>query len=141
MRYNLIRKAKVGLNLKMKNKKAFIKRVENFTCEVCGSRVKGNGYTDHCPNCLWSKHVDISPGDRRSSCQGLMEPLAVTKRNGEWQIFYRCQKCGYERFNKIAPEDNLDEIIRLSTQPVRPTILTKIRSKHQNYRRSLAILL
>jgi len=37
----------------------FSKKVENFTCEACGNKVKGSGYTDHCPNCLYSKHVDV----------------------------------------------------------------------------------
>ena len=43
----------------------FIRREENFVCEVCGAKVKGTGYTNHCPQYLWSKHVDkLIPGDR-----------------------------------------------------------------------------
>jgi rubrerythrin len=98
----------------MKQKKKFSKKVEDFTCEVCGQKVKGSGYTDHCPHCLFSKHVDLFPGDRKAKCKGLMEPIGVIKRKGKWQILYRCQKCGHERFNKIAPEDNQEEIAELS---------------------------
>jgi len=39
---------------------------EDFTCENCNEEVKALGYTarDHCPYCLYSKHVDKNPGDR-----------------------------------------------------------------------------
>lgn len=96
--------------------KKFSKRVENFVCEVCGTKVKGNGFTDHCPNCLWSKHVDINPGDRSAECDGLMEPVGITQgKEDKLRIVYRCQKCGYQRVNNAVPEDNLERIIQLST--------------------------
>lgn len=44
--------------------KHFTKTVEDFICAHCGTHVRGNGYTNHCPECLWSKHVDNNPGDR-----------------------------------------------------------------------------
>lgn len=97
--------------------KKFIKRTEDFVCEVCGTKVKGTGYTDHCPSCLFSKHVDVFPGDRKIKCGGLMEPIGATKRKGKWQILYCCQKCGHKRFNKIAPEDNKEKIAKLSRFP------------------------
>lgn len=78
----------------------------------------GTGYTDHCPNCLWSKHVDINPGDRQSQCRGLMEPVGARLTNGEWKIYYCCQKCSYTHFNKAAAEDNMETIIKLSTRPI-----------------------
>lgn len=100
----------------MKNKK-FQKRKEDFTCEVCGFKVKGTGYTNHCPNCLWSKHVDINPGDRASFCRGLMEPIGLRQKNGQWQIIHRCQKCGVKKVNKTSPNDNFEKIIKLSQKP------------------------
>jgi len=57
--------------------KKFKRTKENFTCENCGFLVEGDGYTNHCPRCLWSKHVDINPGDRCSNCFGMMEPIDV----------------------------------------------------------------
>jgi predicted RNA-binding Zn-ribbon protein involved in translation (DUF1610 family) len=98
--------------------KKFAKRVEDFVCQVCGVKVKGSGYTDHCPNCLWSKHVDVNPGDRQADCGGLMEPIGAVKKGDNWQIFYKCQKCGYKRFNRVAPDDNIDKVIELSKKPV-----------------------
>ena len=100
-------------------KKKFQKRVEDFTCQVCGTKVKGSGYTDHCPNCLWSKHVDINPGDRRADCQGLMKPIGAIKEKGNWKIIYQCQKCGYQHKNKAAEQDNRQKIINLSTNPIK----------------------
>lgn len=93
--------------------KKFIRTKEDFVCSACGTKVTGTGYTDHCPNCLVSKHVDINPGDRQASCGGLMEPVGIEQKQGAWQIKYRCQKCGYRRKNKVAREDRFEEIVKL----------------------------
>ena len=94
--------------------KKFNRRIENFICEHCGTEVYGNGYTNHCPNCLWSKHVDVNPGDRAADCGGLMEPVGVELKNGEYILLQKCKKCGHLRKNKVSPEDNFEEIIKLS---------------------------
>lgn len=88
----------------------FIKRKEDFVCAVCGRKVKGDGYTDHCPFCLWSKHVDIFPGDRQEECGGLMEPMGIEKKKGQWRLLYRCQKCSYQRWNKATKNDKLSSL-------------------------------
>jgi ribosomal protein L37E len=93
--------------------KSFIKRKEDFLCENCGEKVRGNGYTNHCPKCFFSKHVDINPGDRACDCGGLMEPIAILQKNGEFSILHRCVKCGFERKNKISDEDDRDELYKL----------------------------
>ena len=102
----------------MQNKR-FQKRVEDFICEKCGNRVKGKGYTDHCPQCLWSKHVDINPGDRLSKCNGLMEPIGITVKNDKYIIYYCCTKCGFEHRVKSVPDDNFDEIIKIANRPLK----------------------
>jgi len=98
--------------------KKFQRRIEDFVCEKCGTMVKGTGYTDHCPNCLWSKHVDINPGDRNARCKGLMEPMRLEVKRGEYIIHYRCQKCGYKFRVKATPNDNFDQIIALVGRPL-----------------------
>ncbi|MDD5341156.1 MAG: RNHCP domain-containing protein [Patescibacteria group bacterium] len=98
--------------------KKFQRKIEDFVCENCGQKIEGSGYTDHCPNCLYSKHVDINPGDRLCPCQGLMEPMCVQLKHGEKIIFYRCQKCGHEHQVKSLPQDNQKELIKLSANPV-----------------------
>ena len=54
---------------------------ESFICENCGKKVTKLGYTarDHCPYCLYSKHLDINPGDRECTCHGLMKPIGIEK--------------------------------------------------------------
>lgn len=98
--------------------KKFKKTVENFTCLVCKQIVVGDGFTDHCPRCLWSKHVDINPGDRLAECCGPMEPISSKIQKEEWKIFYKCQKCGYIHFNKTTPEDNMETVIKISSRPI-----------------------
>lgn len=85
----------------------FIRTKEDFTCEHCGRAVVGNGYTNHCPECLWSKHVDVDPGDRAAGCGGLMRPVSFEKRGEEIVVRHRCERCGHEKPNKLAPIDNL----------------------------------
>lgn len=94
--------------------KKFNRNIEDFTCENCGTEVQGNGYTNHCPNCLFSKHVDINPGDRSAECGGLMEPVGLEIKNGEYIIIHRCKKCGFMRKNKTSPDDNFEAVLSLS---------------------------
>ena len=94
--------------------KKFIRNIENFTCENCGKEVIGNGYTNHCPNCLHSKHVDINPGDRGCECGGLMKPFEVLQKGGEFIILHKCMKCGFERKNKFVDGDNYATLVEVS---------------------------
>lgn len=92
----------------------FTRRVENFVCEHCHATVTGNGYTNHCPNCLHSKHVDNNPGDRACECCGLMEPTGLDQKNGEFIIIFRCTKCSAVKRNKVSENDSREAIIALS---------------------------
>lgn len=98
----------------MQKEKKFQKRQENFKCAHCGKEVEGTGYTNHCPECFYSKHVDINPGDRANPCQGLMPPVALAYKNGEYILTHRCRLCGQEKKNKLSKEDNRDRLIALS---------------------------
>lgn len=94
--------------------KRFSRCIEDFVCENCGKLVKGNGYTNHCPNCLFSKHVDINPGDREATCGGIMEPISVENGRKNFIITFRCKKCGHARRNQSSKDDSMDKIIELS---------------------------
>lgn len=96
----------------------FIRKIEDFTCGKCGSAMKGNGYTNHCPECLWSKHVDIHPGDRKALCQGLMEPIRTMEEKGRRRILHHCISCGYEKVNDVAEEDNFEMILSVMKRSV-----------------------
>ncbi|MBQ9732477.1 MAG: RNHCP domain-containing protein [Alphaproteobacteria bacterium] len=93
--------------------KRFSRRTEDFVCEHCNTEVKGNGYTNHCPHCLYSKHVDINPGDRASDCGGLMEPIDIEQKNGGYIVIQRCLRCGFIRKNKITAEDNFEAVLNI----------------------------
>ena len=96
--------------------KQFTRTIENFVCEHCGREVTGTGYTNHCPDCLWSKHVDKNPGDRLAlqTCGGMMEPIATEKKGKDYMITHRCVKCGFERKNSFGPDDNFDTLVKIS---------------------------
>jgi len=89
----------------------FIKNVEDFTCGHCGAQVTGDGYTNHCPKCLWSKHVDINPGDRAEICGGLMEPIGVELNQGKYDIAHRCIKCSTVRRTKSVEGDDVGDFL------------------------------
>ncbi|MDD3678765.1 MAG: RNHCP domain-containing protein [Patescibacteria group bacterium] len=94
--------------------KRFKRTVENFKCENCGVEVFGNGYTDHCPECLWGKHVDIYPGDRAARCGGAMKPIGIEVIGGRYRIRYLCQKCDHEFVIHSAKNDNFEEILKIT---------------------------
>lgn len=92
----------------------FIRTKEDFVCEKCGALVIGTGYTNHCPRCLWSKHVDVDPGDRLALCYGMMEPMRIEGTVARLRVLNRCTLCGFERYNDIAQTDSLDAVISVS---------------------------
>ncbi len=94
--------------------KKFQRKPEDFVCEQCATTVKGNGYTDHCPECLYGKHVDIFPGDRLEECHGLLKPIAIIKKGDVQSLEYQCQKCGELSKNKLAENDSSDAVLRLA---------------------------
>lgn len=97
--------------------KQFTKRDEEFVCENCGKKVSKLGYTsrDHCPHCLYSKHVDNMPGDREAECRGLLKPIQVELDSKKgYVIIYKCEKCGAIRKNKSAIDDDMDLLIKLT---------------------------
>ncbi len=98
--------------------KQFQRKKEDFVCEHCGAKVKGNGYTNHCPKCLYSKHVDINPGDRLECCGGLMEPVDLEIKDGKYVLVHKCQKCGFIRRNKVCDDDDFEAVLKLAKQKV-----------------------
>ncbi len=93
--------------------KRFSKKTEDFTCSNCGAKVRGTGYTDHCPRCLFSRHVDLNPGDRRSRCKGEMRPVGASSDRRGFTIHYICTRCRVRRSVKAAANDNMELIYGL----------------------------
>jgi len=90
---------------------------EQFNCENCWKEITKHpegSARNHCPYCLYSKHMDKDfPWDRASTCHWLMKPIWIdNKKNKWWMIKHRCEKCGKEILNKVAPDDNFIEFIQ-----------------------------
>lgn len=95
----------------------FIAREESFVCDHCGAAVeplKGGTYRNHCPQCLWSKHVDDQgPGDRTSLCGGMMEPVGMDQSGKKgWMVMHVCTVCGKKIPNVIAPDDDWESFAK-----------------------------
>ncbi len=103
---------------------------QDFKCRQCGAMVSANrelsgvNNRNHCPICLWSRHVDLDiPGDRKADCGSRMEPIgltikAVNKRynaenQGELMLVHRCAGCGKVSINRIAADDDTQNVFQL----------------------------
>jgi hypothetical protein len=98
----------------------FQRTIENFSCLNCGTEVVGDGYTNHCPSCLWSRHVDRQPGDRKAECKGMMMPVELEGQLAELRILHRCQLCGKEIWNQAAQDDDFDTLLALARERGEP---------------------
>jgi hypothetical protein len=106
---------------------------EVFKCRHCRRFVcplpYGGHHRNHCPFCLYSRHVDDrKPGDRMSSCGASMEPTGYFQRpNGEYVIVHHCMGCDIERFNRIGADDDFDLVLLLPEVPPRTSREVKAR--------------
>ena len=103
-------------------------RLQNcdFRCNHCGNFVSalsllcGVNNRNHCPNCLWSRHLDLAAaGDRLSACKAPMQPLGLTMKpghnkyaraGGELMLIHACLDCGRISMNRIAADDDVDSL-------------------------------
>lgn len=117
---------------KMRKYKQAKQKEDEFRCIHCGKWVTtteymGTRHRNHCPFCLWSKHVDLEkPGDRKALCGAGMEPVGLTfkqegvdkygrPRQGELMSIHHCtnQDCGKISINRIAGDDSPEEILKV----------------------------
>lgn len=97
--------------------------VRTFRCGHCSFAVPhfapGTRHRNHCPICLWSRHLDDAPGDRAAACGGLMEPVAISPRpDGEWMVVHRCRQCDELRRTRIAGDDDPVALMSLAVRPL-----------------------
>ena len=94
-----------------------------FVCNNCGKRVSlkapGTHHRNHCSYCLYSLHVDVESGDRKSLCNGNMYPLGkYYKGDKEEVIVHKCERCGFIRYNRIAGDDSFTLVENLKVIPI-----------------------
>jgi len=103
--------------------------IDEFICSHCGFKIKsdfsiGTKNRNHCPKCLYSLHVDVTSGDRKSDCKGDMMPIGLTfkqegtdkygrKVQGEIMLVHKCGQCGKININRIAGDDDPQEILKV----------------------------
>ena len=95
----------------------------DFKCRHCGSYIStarplaGVGNRNHCPYCLWSRHLDLfEAGDRLAACKAPMRPVGLTLKNsrnkyaraasGELMLVHLCTDCSKISINRIAADDH-----------------------------------
>ena len=110
---------------------------QGFTCRncklyvSCAPSLAGVQNRNHCPFCLWSRHLDgLSAGDRGAGCRGKMRPVGLTtkrgrnkyanQRDGELMIIHRCTVCAKIVINRIAADDGAAMIFELFERSCAP---------------------
>ena len=95
---------------------------QGFICRHCALYVpcdpalSGVQNRNHCPYCLWSRHLDWRvAGDRLAGCRAAMQPIGLTikrsrtkyagARDGELMLIHRCTICAKLAINRIAADD------------------------------------
>lgn len=121
------------------------KQNQEFICSHCGRKVFydrsiGTRHRNHCPYCLWSKHVDLDDsGDRKSACQTEMEPIGLTFKQegidkyekikqGELMLIHQCLKCNKISINRLAADDNSQVILEVfeKSKQLNPEIMSRL---------------
>jgi hypothetical protein len=55
----------------------------------------------------------MAPGDRAAECGGLMRPVGVLFEGGRHILVQRCERCGHQRRNRAARNDNREALAAL----------------------------
>jgi hypothetical protein len=102
----------------------------DFKCMHCRNYVvqtpflSGVQNRNHCPYCLWSKHVDLhQSGDRLAACKSQMHPVGLALKrsrkkygaesSGELMLIHQCEGCGKVSINRIAADDLSDRLYNI----------------------------
>jgi hypothetical protein len=120
---------------------------QDFRCGHCHQQVHSGAMwghvqnRNHCPYCLWSRHLDLlKAGDRLCACKGWMRPVGLTYKRtpkkyahelaGELMLVHQCQDCHRVSINRAAADDMTDRLwevfeLSLSLEHRQESILRK----------------
>lgn len=117
----------------------------DYICAHCHNHVStaklfsGVNNRNHCPYCLWSRHMDLfDAGDRLLACKAPMRPVGLIhkpSRNkyaaqaiGELMLVHQCVECEAISINRIAADDVSDVILDVfeTSASISPMLLQKI---------------
>jgi DNA-directed RNA polymerase subunit RPC12/RpoP len=104
----------------------------DFACVHCHTHISsdsalaGVNNRNHCPYCLYSRHLDLfQAGDRLSACRGSMQPVGLAfkqsrnkygSQRGELMLVHFCLECGKVSVNRIAADDSPDLVLEIFNQ-------------------------
>jgi hypothetical protein len=113
----------------------------DFRCAHCNTIVSsahllsGVNNRNHCPYCLWSRHMDLyTAGDRLSACKAPMQPLALTTKRGrnkygsgrgELMLVHLCTGCGNVSLNRIAADDDAETLLEVFNASLALSVRTR----------------
>ena len=105
----------------------FVNEVSSFKCIHCHAHIlfipSQGRHRNHCPYCLWSRHLDLyQAGDRLSAFRGGMQPVGLTRKqtwkkyggsNGELMVIHRCTGCNAVSINRLAEDDDEETLLEI----------------------------
>jgi hypothetical protein len=116
-------------------KKGFLDINADFKCIHCRHHISTNTALsgvinrNHCPYCLYSRHMDLyRAGDRLSACKGAMKAVGLTLKKtnkkygsaqGELMLVHCCEECGKLSINRIAADDIAEHIYAVYEQSLK----------------------
>ena len=103
---------------------------QGFVCKHCRNYVtthtlfSGVQNRNHCPYCLWSRHLDLyEAGDRLAACKAQMQPVGLALKQshkkygqmsfGELMLIHLCTECGKTSLNRIAADDDAATVLEV----------------------------
>jgi len=115
---------------------------DGFQCAHChyyvstDPMIAGVKNRNHCPYCLWSRHVDLfEAGDRLAVCKARMQPIGLTLKRtrkkyglaqyGELMLIHKCEDCGRISVNRIAADDDAALLFDIYPGSLRLDVYTK----------------
>jgi hypothetical protein len=115
-----------------------------FRCSHCKEWVIINSFMgtinrNHCPACLWSKHVDEQKGGREAVCHAGMRPIGLTFKHegrfkqGELMLIHECAGCSKLSINRIARDDGNEGILAVYDMSQREDGLSAMLETHGIY--------
>jgi hypothetical protein len=114
----------------------------DFRCLVCQVVISTQPllsavqHRDHCPYCLWSRHMDLyAAGDRLSACKAGMRPIGLTAKrtpkkyatsHGELMLVHQCISCGKLSLNRLAADDDGQTVLEVFRRSMELDACTKL---------------
>lgn len=90
-----------------------LKRIlQGVQCKNCGAKVEG--LRNHCPKCLWSRHIThVGRG-----CGGMMKPVGLVLKERSCMIRHQCTKCGDVLSHRSSIHDKFEALAQLMLHDV-----------------------